>query len=279
MTLMYDDVGTGILGTGGTTELQIGAGSTSAGSALVVPSEARGLLEVIPYQAGNAVVTASESLNTRFRMDSNDVATMIPKIFQLNDIMGGLGATTSHMIPALQAFRCNTPLVGGERINYYAQPITATTTATIVGATAVYSSSGVRGAEQFYNVTGNTTISAPTANSSNAGASLTITGGKLINFIQPHIGSVVMTAAQSYVGVASYTSPDFEKSYPYKLPTQPIGGFLGSTCSPIDSNGDQYGLDEPIMINRAQTVISSTWTCRVAQTGNVNFNTTFGYLK
>lgn len=275
---MYDFTGSGILGSG-TAELQIGSNATTAGNPLVVPANARGLLEVVPWQAGNAVVTASESINTQFRMDSNDVATMIPKLFNLPEILGGLGTAVQHVIPALQAFKCNTPLNGGERINYYAKPQVANTTATIVGAHPCYSDMGTRGAEQFYQNSTNTTITAPAAFTRSAGSNVTITGGRLINFVQPHIMSVVTTAAQSYVGVAELTSSDFIQSYPYKFPTQPVGGFLGASSSPADLNGDKYYLDEPIPIRNTQCIVSPFWTNHVLQTGNVNFVTTLGFLK
>lgn len=112
-----------------------------------------------------------------------------------------------------------------------------------------------------------------------SGSTVTITGGSAINFVQPHIMSVVTTAAQAYVGTCELTSSDFIQSYPYKFPTQPVGGFLGATSSPFDANGDKFYLDEPIPIRNTQAIISPFWTNRVVQTGNVNFVTTLGYLK
>lgn len=280
MTKIYDDGLSGILGTASTAELQIGSNSTTAGSALVAPADARAILEVIPYQAGNAVVTASESLNTQFRFESPDASTMIPKKFQCYDVLGGLGATTGHLIPALQSFTFNTPLKGSERINAFAQPITATTTATNVGYGIVYSTNGTRGSEQFWDTSGNTTITAPAAYASNAGASTTITG-TAINYIQPHVGSVVQTAAQAWLGMASYASTNFVNgSYPYKFPIQPYGGFLGTTFSPHDANGDKYVIDEGgIALKPGQTIVTSSLKLNVVQTGNANFNTTFGFVR
>lgn len=280
MTKIYDDGLSVILGTGNTTEVQIGSNSTTNGSALVAPADARAILEVTPYQTGNAVVTASESLNTQFRCDSPDVPTCIPKIFQIAEILGGLGATTAHLVPTLQSFTFNTALQGSERLNFYAKPITATTTATNVGFGITYSTNGVRGSEQFWDVSGNTTITAPTAYTVNAGASATI-NGTAINFIQPHVGSVVQTAAQAWLGMASYASTNFVNgSYPYKFPIQPVGGFLGTTASPFDSNGDKYAIDEGgIALKPGQSIITSSLKLNVGQTGNANFNTTFGFVR
>lgn len=279
MTTIIDDVGTGVLGAG-TAELLLGSGTTAAGQALVVPDKANCLIEVLPYQAGNAVVTASESLNTSFRIASDDISTCIPKIFQLPVVMGGLGATSTHIVPTLQAFKCNTPLKGGERINYYANPITATTTATLVGASVIYGQSGAQGVEQFYNRVTNSTITAPAANARNTTGTYALTGASAINFIQPHYGSVVMTAAQAVVGVAEIQSSDFIDPLPFRAPIQPIGGILGATSSAGLSNAIKYALAEPIAVRSAgQSVINTFYTARVVQTGNCNFGVTFGYVK
>lgn len=280
MTLMRDDVGTGILGTAGTVELQLGSNAATAGSALVAPAAARALIEVIPYQTGNAVVTASESINTRFRMDSNDATSMIPKIFDLPVVIGGLGATTSHFIPLLQAYPCNTPLAGAERINYFAQPKTANTTATIVGCEVVYSDIGTRGAEQFYQSTTNTTLVAPAANTRSSGAVVTVTGGRYINYVQTNVGMVVMTAAQALIGISELSSTEFVNTYPQRFAIQPVGGFLGATVSGCNVKQRSLFIDEPIQLTTTnQAIISTFLTNRVLQTGNLNYNVTLGYQK
>ena len=132
MTLGFDDVTFTSMGTA-VAETQL-----NSGASLVSPDSSRLLLEVIPYQNELGAYTPDESLMTAFRLGSDDV-NLLPKRFVLPNINTGDAAFTSVQIPVLKAYTMNTPLNGNDRVNYYAQPLVASTVAAGCGATVVYS--------------------------------------------------------------------------------------------------------------------------------------------
>ena len=115
MTYGYDDVTTTALGTG-TAETQL-----NSGTSLSAPDPAHAFLACIPYQSESAAFTVDQSLITAFRIQSDDVAVE-PKKLVLPNINTGDAAFTSVAAPALLAYPINTPLAGGEHLNFYGQP-------------------------------------------------------------------------------------------------------------------------------------------------------------
>ena len=131
MTYGYDDVTFTSTGAGATAEVQL-----NSATSLSAPDPAHGFLACIPYQMELGAFTTNQSLLTAFRIQSDDVAVE-PKKFCLPNFNTGDAAFTSVAAPALLAYPINTPLAGGEHLNFYAEPLTSNTVAAGVGATAV----------------------------------------------------------------------------------------------------------------------------------------------
>ena len=139
MTYGYDDAT--FTAMSGVTEVQI-----NSGASLTAPDPAHGLLAVIPYLAELGAFTTNQSLFCAFRVQSDDVAVE-PKKFVLPNVNTGDAAFTSVAAPALLAYPIDTPLSGGEHINYYGQPLVTNTVEPGIGATVIYSTTGTNGAE------------------------------------------------------------------------------------------------------------------------------------
>ena len=107
------------------------------------------VLAVIPYMSELGAFTTNQSLFCAFRVQSDDVAVE-PKKFAIPNVNTGDASFTSVAAPALLAYPINTPLAGGEHLNFYGQPLVANTVAPICGATVIYDTDGPNDVESYY---------------------------------------------------------------------------------------------------------------------------------
>jgi len=275
MTYGYDDVTTTSLGTA-VAETQL-----NSGTSLSAPDPAHAFLAVIPYQSESAAFTVDESLLTAFRIQSDDVA-IEPKKFVLPNVNTGDAAFTSVAAPALLAYPINTPLAGGEHLNFYAQPLTQNTAAAGVGATVIYDTDGTNGAEQYYTRPTNETAAATAINTRTQGGDMTIQGGNEITGLYTVVSGATATASQHDVGYSEFLSPDFNTSMPYRVAIQPTYTGLGSAANAITGGGGlmQYNMPRGKGIPLANNVtITNYYTNRDARTGASNFINFVRYSK
>ena len=174
MTYGYDDVTFTSTLAGSTAEVQL-----NTATSLSAPDPAHAFNAVIPYQMELGAFTTNQSLLTAFRIQSDDVAVE-PKKFVLPNINTGDAAFTSVAAPALLAYPINTPLAGGEHLNFYAQALVANTVAPGVGATVLYDTVSTNGVEQYYTRPTNENASSTTINTRTQGGDMTIQGGNEI---------------------------------------------------------------------------------------------------
>ena len=267
MTYGYDDVTTTSLGTG-VAETQL-----NGGTSLSAPDPAHGFLAVVPYQSESAAFTPDESLLTAFRLQSDDVA-IEPKKLVLPNVNTGDAAFASVQAPALLAYPINTPLAGGEHLNFYAQPLVANTVAPICGATVIYDTDGTNGAEQYYTRPTNETAAATAVDTRTEGGSMTIQGGNEITGLYTVVSGATATASQHDVGYSEFISPDFNTSMPYRIAVQPTYTGLGSAAGASTGGGGlmQYNMPRGKGIPLANNVtITNYYTNRDARTGASNF--------
>ena len=268
MTYGYDDVTFTSTGASATDEVQL-----NSGTSLSAPDPAHAFNAVVFYQMELGAFTVDESLLTAFRIQSDDVA-IEPKKGVLANINTGDAAFTSVSAPALLAYPINTPLAGGEHLNFYAQPLTQNTAAAGVGATVLYDTESTNGVEQYYTRPSTQTAAGTAINTRTEGGSMTIQGGKEITGLYTVVSGATATASQHDVGYSEFLSPDFNTSMPYRVAVQPTATGLGSAANAITGGGGimEYKMPRGKGIPLANNVtITNYYTNRDARTGASNF--------
>ena len=267
MTYGFDDVTFTSTLAGSTAEVQL-----NTATSLSAPDPAHAFNAVIPYQMELGAFTTNQSLLTAFRIQSDDVAVE-PKKFVLPNINTGDAAFTSVAVPALLAYPINTPLVGGEHLNFYAEPLTSNVVAAGVGATVIYDTDSTNGSEQYYTRPTNETASSATINTRTEGGSMTIQGGNEITGLYCVVSGAVATASEHDVGYSEFLSPDFETSMPYRVAVQPTATGLGAAANAVTGGGGlmQYNMPRGKGIPLANNVtISNYFTNRDARAGGAS---------
>jgi len=268
MTYGMDDVTFTSTGASATDEVQL-----NSGTSLSAPDPAHAFNAVVFYQMELGAFTVDESLLTAFRIQSDDVA-IEPKKGVLANINTGDAAFTSVAAPALLAYPINTPLAGGEHLNFYAQPLTQNTAAAGVGATVFYDTVSTNGVEQYYTRPSSETAGGTAINTRTEGGSMTIQGGNEITGLYTVVSGAVATASQHDVGYSEFLSPDFDTSMPYRVAVQPTATGLGSAANAVTGGGGimQYNMPRGKGIPLANNVtITNYYTNRDARTGASNF--------
>jgi len=266
MTYGFDDVTFTSIGTG-VAETQL-----NSGTSLSAPDPAHAFNAVIPYQMELGAFTTNQSLLTSMRLQSDDVA-IEPKKFVLPNISTGDAAFTSVAAPALLAYPINTPLAGGEHLNFYGQALVANTVAPGVGCTVIYDTESTNGAEQYYTRPTNETASSTTINTRTQGGDMTIQGGNEITGLYTVVSGATATASEHDVGYSEFISPDFETSMPYRIAVQPTATGLGAAANAITGGGGlmQYNMPRGKGIPLANNVtIQNYYTNRDARAGGAS---------
>jgi len=267
MTYGFDDVTFTSTLAGSTAEVQL-----NTATSLSAPDPAHAFNAVIPYQMELGAFTTNQSLLTAFRIQSDDVAVE-PKKFVLPNVNTGDAAFTSVAAPALLAYPINTPLAGGEHLNFYAEPLTSNVVAAGVGATVIYDTESTNGAEQYYTRPTNESASSTTINTRTEGGSMTIQGGNEITGLYCVVSGATATASEHDVGYSEFLSPDFNTSMPYRVAVQPTATGLGAAANAITGGGGimQYNMPRGKGIPLANNVtITNYYTNRDARAGGAS---------
>jgi len=266
MTYGFDDVTFTSIGTG-VAETQL-----NSGTSLSAPDPAHAFNAVIPYQMELGAFTTNQSLLTAMRIQSDDVAVE-PKKFVLPNTNTGDANFTSVAAPALLAYPINTPLAGGEHLNFYGQALVANTVAPGVGATVIYDTDSTNGAEQYYTRPTNETASSTTINTRTQGGDMTIQGGNEITGLYTVVSGATATASEHDVGYSEFISPDFNTSMPYRVAVQPTATGLGAAANSLTGGGGimQYNMPRGKGIPLANNVtITNYYTNRDARAGGAS---------
>jgi len=267
LTYGYDDVTFTSTLAGSTAEVQL-----NTATSLSAPDPAHAFNAVIPYQMELGAFTTNQSLLTAFRIQSDDVAVE-PKKFVLPNINTGDAAFTSVAAPALLAYPINTPLAGGEHLNFYAEPLTSNVVAAGVGATVLYDTESTNGVEQYYTRPTNESASSATINTRTEGGSMTIQGGNEITGLYCVVSGATATASEHDVGYSEFLSPDFNTSMPYRVAVQPTATGLGAAANAITGGGGlmQYNMPRGKGIPLANNVtITNYYTNRDSRAGGAS---------
>ena len=261
------------------TSLGTGVAKTqiNGGSNLTKPTQATGLIEIIPYIASSAALTPAQSVLAKGIIESNSV-NLLPKEFLIPPICGGLGTFTSALSGILDAIECNTPLTLGATQQFIVsgQCFVANTVAPELGMSFHYSENTPTKKEHFYRLPQNET-STGTSATQISGEDVTINDGTYLEGLYPVVTPAVVTASESYIGYMSVSSNDFGNSMPLKVPVQPISTALGSHVSVGISKLPHYANIHMPM--KTSCLISHTYTQEEALTAAGNFLVGYEYVK
>ena len=244
---------------------------------LTKPTQATELIEVVPYMASIAALTAGQTYLTKCIIESNSI-NLLPKQFIVPPIAGGLGTFTTSLTPMLATVECNTPLQQGatQQFRIYGENYIANTVANKLGLGLHYSTAQSGKKEMFYDSVSDETATGTSATTIQ-GNNLTINDGVFLETITPVLVNAVVTASESFIGTMSVTSNDFDNSLPLNIPCQPTSIALGSHVSPMLAKQPVY--KNIHMGMKSSCLISHSLTIDEAQTATGNFAIGYGYTK
>jgi len=260
----------------GTTETTLNGGNDTP-----IPTGVTAVLDVIPYQVPTAAITAAQSSIQRVRHSSTAFGNVNiePKRIIAPIIHGGVGAFTSGLHPALDAYPVNIPCIPNvqQSLTITGTPLVANTAAMAVGEWIYISDVGPpSGPVMYYDDSGVTAIGAATTTEV-TGGTITVLGGKELKFARALLGIQTVTVSESIGGSARMDSTGFNTSLPCHVPVQPlIAAPTTAGMSVPRLNPWNYC----IPFKPASTSVVNTYYRNVVSlTGNGRFIHNIGYTK
>ena len=255
----------------GTAKTQINGGSN-----LTKPTQAVNLVEVVPWIASSGAYTASKPLFVEMAIESNSI-DLLPKRVIVPPVQAGLGTFINIVIPLLESYECNTPMIQGSTSQFqiYGQSQLAPTVATNLGCSLHYSTTPPNRPEHFYNKPDDETDY--TSATTTSGSAFTINNGAWLEDMYATCVVTTPTVSQSISGSMEFSSNDFGNSMPLKVPVQPAGaGLAGTLTLPCLKLASYHNTHMPM---KTSCTINTAYTSDVAQTGTGNFIAGVGYTK
>jgi len=204
------------------TSLGTGVAKTeiNGGQPITKPTQAQTLIEVVPYMASIAAMTAGETQLTKCIIESNSI-NLLPKQFIAPPIQSGLGTFGSSLTPMLDTVECNTPLQIGstQQFQIYGENYIANTVANKLGVGLHYSTAQTNQKEMFYDSVSNETNTGTSATTV-SGENLTINDGTFLETITPVLVNAVVTAQEYKTSGRSVRGSAWHQTPPPLLPSQ-----------------------------------------------------------
>ena len=240
-------------------------------------SENQNLIEFTPYYS-LVITTTVESLMSNTQIESISVKDILPKKVNNPVVQAGLGATYSNIIPILESFECNTPLINGSNdiITAFAQAQVANTGVPLHGVEFHFSDSPPAKPQMYFDKPNNETSSG-TAATKVSGNSITVNGGKMLQQLFASFAMTTPLASKPLLGSMTFSSANFNSSQGLEIAVQPVGQGLGTTLSAGQPKGTTkknvgMGMKATCVIDTALTVASALTTAG-------NFIAGIGYTK
>ena len=246
----------------------------NGGNNLTLPTVINAVNEIWPFFTCQTL-TAGESVNADLIIESPSVFVN-PTTVQVPVIGGGLGSFTSNMHPVLDPFLVNIPVAGasGPFLTISGQALQSNTSAPKLGAILNITDKGTAGRQVFWN-----TRKAVTLGSTTAGT-VTETTWQLSNCerITKMIAAaapLVVTANQTFSGVANFNSPDFQTTIPTQVTIEPLVASIANS-SILNARQPQWGSDIPTnpVVN-----LSPTFTNDLTLSAACNYMSCVGYYQ
>jgi len=259
------------------TSLTTGVSKTSLGTNNK-PSDSQNLIEFIPYYAPSGAVTAGQSMLLETAIESVSVKDILPKRIINGPIQAGLGATFATMIPILEAYECNTPLIPGSNdiIEAFGQAQIANTVAPVMGVALHYSNAPPVKPQMYYEKPDNESTTG-TAATTAGGGSIVINGGTLLQVLMGQVAFGTVLASESLIASLQFNSANFDNSQDLEIPLQPVSIGLGVLASGLQPKSAIYR--NVGMGMKPTTTINTVLRLSEALTNAGNFIGAVGYLK
>ena len=253
-----------------------GVAKTNLGS-VNKASENQNLIEFTPFYS-LVITTTVESLFSETAIESISVKDILPKRVLNPVVQAGLGATYGNIIPILESFECNTPLVNGSNdiITAFAQAQVANTGVPLHGVEFHFSDSPPPKPQMYYDKPDNETGSG-TAATQVSGNSITVNGGKMLQNLYASMALTTPLASKPQLATMIFSSANFNSSQGLEIALQPVGMGLGATLSagqPIATKRKNVGMGM-----KSTCVINTALFVASAMTTASNFIAGIGYTK
>ncbi len=253
-----------------------GVAKTNLGS-VNKASENQNLIEFTPFYTC-VITTTVESLFSETAIESISVKDILPKRVLNPVVQAGLGATYMNLIPALESFECNTPLVNASNdiITAFAQAQVANTGVPLHGVEFHFSDSPPPKAQMYYDKPDNET-SGGTAATQVSGGSITVNGGKMLQSLYASLAMTTPLASKPLIASMTFSSANFNSSQGLEIALQPVGQGLGTVLGagqPVGTKRKNVGMGM-----KSTCVINTALTIASAMTTAPNFIAGIGYTK
>lgn len=225
----------------------IGTGTTKTllgGADLVLPEWARSIVAIIPI-VNIAVPTASESVIAKCILESDDF-NVGPFEVLAAPLSACLGGTIAPFVAKPERYIVNCAVPGGAKLSIYGQALVANTTAPIMNCTVIISSESPVGPQRFAKM-GALTGTGTTASTDVAGAQYSFSKGLKIVELFGIIAPDTIQAADDISGHFRYSSSEFERVTPLKLPMNPVPGGLSTIFSSKVDGVSRLPVNVPIV--------------------------------
>ena len=212
------------------TALGTGVARTEIDAATSKPTQAKELVEFVPYMALNGIPTTVESVSAQIEIVSISI-DLLPKVVIVPPIEAGLSTLIPTLVPILESYPCHTKVTEGasEQIQAFGTAQVANTVAPLAGVGLHYSTVDSGLPEMFYDKPANETNTG-TAATTVTGNTIQINAGKVLQSAYYAAVYVTPTAGDPFIGDFTISSNDFDDPMPLEMPMQPVGQFLGATA-------------------------------------------------
>lgn len=256
----------------------IGTGTTkttlNAGTNLTLPTIINAVNEIWPFFTCQTL-TAGESVNADLIVESPSVFCN-PTTMQAPVIGGGLGSFTSNMHPVLDPFLTNIPVAGssGPFLTISGQALQTNTSAPKMGAILNITDKGTAGRQVFWNTRKAVTLGATTAGTVTETTWQLSNCERIIKMIAA-AAPLVVTANQTFSGVANFNSPDFQTTIPTQVTIEPLVASIANS-SILNARQPQWGCDIPTnpVVN-----LSPTFTNDLTLSAACNYMSCVGFYQ
>ncbi len=198
------------------------------GNDVVLPTNARSILALIPYYS-QATPTAQKSVMTKIIVESDDIA-LTPLEFLMPPLAIGQDVPIHPLYNTPWKIPVNIPVKGGDRIRIYAQGLLDSTTDPIVSVGIVLSDHP-SSSPQLYAKVSDYTSTGTTTDIDVSGGTITLTNAhQLVEAWAATIPGAT-ASGDAINGYAKFVSTSFSPPFPLKIPMPPVGVSLPSAVA------------------------------------------------